>query len=204
MTRMGLVINLDTCMDMRGCVTACKMYKDTPMGVYETETFTSYDGSYPDANEYFIPISCQQCSRPTCVSACPDGALAKLDNGIVVVTNQDACTVCTEPLCEKACPYDAIHFDAPTKKVYKCDLCIDLIEEGKRPHCVAGCLSMSRYAGDFDDPKSVVAKTLVEWGSFVHQLKPETGNEPNVYYLLSKHQWKDMEHLFTPHWHEPA
>ena len=33
MTKMGFVFNLDTCLDHRGCMTACKLYNKTPMGV---------------------------------------------------------------------------------------------------------------------------------------------------------------------------
>lgn len=202
MARMGFVINLDTCLDMRGCVTACKMYRDTPMGVYDTETFTSNDGGFPSPNEYFIPIMCQQCTNPSCVTACEAKALVKREDGIVLISDQTACTACADPRCQVACPYGAIHHDSATKKTYKCDLCSELIDAGEKPHCVAGCLSGSRFYGDLDDNDSIVAQAIANWEGYVHQLKLDTGNAPNAYYLLSKHRWNDMDNLYTPHWHE--
>ncbi len=205
MTRMGYVFNCDTCLDVRGCQTACKLYHETPMGIYHTETQTSVDhSSYPDANEYFLPIICQQCGNPSCVPACPSGALEKLDNGIVSIANPEACKACESGACEEACPYGGIHFDKPTGRAYKCDLCIERLEKGLNPRCVDGCLTQSRFCGDFDDPNSVVSQAVSSWEGYVHQLKPETGNEPNVYYLLSKKRWDDMNNLVTTQWHNPA
>lgn len=203
MTRMGFLINLDTCLDHRGCQTACKANRNTPMGIYHNETFTVNDNNYPDPNQYFINILCQQCDNPSCVPACTAGALTKRDDGIVIVSDQGACAECKDPLCQKACPYGAIHHDPITKKTYKCDMCYDRIAEGKDTFCVGGCLTGSRMFGDFDDPTSVVSQVVEQLKDHVYQLKPETGNGPNVYYVLSKQRWDDMNHLYTPNWHDP-
>ena len=202
MTRMGFVINLDSCMDHRGCMTACKMYKETPMGIYNMKTLTSNDGAFPDPNTYFMPKLCQQCNNPSCVPACPHEALEKRYDGIVVIAKPEACETCEDPGCQEACPYDAITFDPVTKMAYKCDMCLSRLQAREQPRCVRGCLTGSIFTGDFDDPDSMVSQIVASWDGFVHQLKPETGNEPNVYYLLSKKQWQGSDHLFDPNWTE--
>lgn len=131
-------------------------------------------------------------------------ALVKREDGIVFIADQAACSFFISHRCQDVCPYGAIHYNLPTEKTYKCDLCVERIDDGQVPYCVAGCLTGSRFYGDFDDPESVVSQALVNWEGYVHQLKPETGNAPNTYYLLSKHQWNDMDNLYAPNWHETA
>ncbi len=203
MTQYGFIINLDSCMDHRGCMTGCNKYKDTPMGVYDLECFTNTSGIYPNDECYFIPILCQQCTNPSCVPACPKGVLVKNDKGVIVLTDEDACAKCTDKPCLKACPYGAIRGDVRTGKVYKCDMCENLLDAGKKPACVASCLTHSWFYGDFDDPESPVSQVLAGYDTnMLHQLKPETGNEPNVYYLLTKKPWRDMGNLYSQNWHE--
>jgi Fe-S-cluster-containing dehydrogenase component len=202
MTRLGLVINLDTCLDHRGCMTACKRYRSTPMGVYNTETLTSTGGKYPDAAHYFIPVMCQQCGVATCVEACRPGALRQREDGVVVLSAAEKCAGCEDKGCQKACPYDAIHYDASTERAYKCDMCVDRLDEGRQPRCIEGCLTMSWFAGDFDDESSVVSQIVDAWGANAHQLRPESGNKPNSWYLLSQKPWNDMNSLYSPNWHE--
>jgi len=202
MTRMGFVINLDTCLDHRGCMTACKMYRDTPMGVYHNKTVTSNDNAYPDPNVYFVSVLCQQCSNPACMKACKPGALVKRDDGIVVVADQAACNACGDHACETACPYGAIRYDERTQKTYKCDMCYERIEAGERPRCVAGCLTGSRFYGDFDDEASIVSQIVAQFGDGAHRLKESAGTEPNTYYLLTRKRWDDDKFLYDPNWFE--
>ncbi len=208
MTRMGYVFNCDTCLDIRSCQVACKVHHCTPAGINNTETYTSVDhSSYPDANEYFLPIICQQCDNPSCVKACKLGAIEKLDNGVVRIADADLCAACDTAACESACPYSGIHYDSVTRRAYKCDLCIDRVDQGLNPRCVDGCLTSSRMVGDFDDPYSAASQTIAAWkeaGEYVHQLDTSTGNGPNVYYLLTKKRWDDMRNLVTTQWHNPS
>lgn len=204
MTRLGFVINLDTCLDQRGCMTLCKRVKNTPMGCYSTETFTYVGGSdkYPENHMYHIPIPCQHCANPTCVSACPYSVFGKRTDGIVTVGDTEKCKACQNKPCISACPYSVIDLDPVTGKASKCDFCVDLIDQGKAPACTTTCLTQSYKFGDLDDPDSEVSQIVKAWEGYVHQLKPESGNGPSVYYLLSKKQWRDMEGLYSPAWHD--
>ncbi|MBC7347925.1 MAG: 4Fe-4S binding protein [Clostridia bacterium] len=73
---------------------------------------------------------CNQCSQPECAAACPNEAIARNSQGVVVV-NQDLCTGCGS--CEEACPYGGIYCDGTTGLAYKCDYC------GGQPRCVEAC-----------------------------------------------------------------
>ena len=203
MTQLGFVLDLNSCMDLRGCMTGCKKHKDTPMGVYNVECFTNIGGEFPHAEGYFIPIPCQQCSKPSCVPACPPGNLVKDEYGVIVIKDGSKCITCESKPCIAACPYNALRADKVTGKLYKCDMCEELLEEGKQPACIAGCLTHSWYFGDFDDPESQVSKIIADYPKdFLFQLKPETGNGPNVFYLLSRRSWNDMNSLYTQNWHD--
>lgn len=203
MTRYAFVINLDACRDQRSCMIGCKMKTRSFLGSHFIETFTSTTGDIENPNIYFMPVSCQHCDNPSCVRACDKGVLVKRDDGIVAVGDTSLCEQCEGKPCVKACPYNAIDFDPVDGRIGKCDMCADRVDAGQVPACAAACMNYAIYFGDMDDPDSVVSQTVAAWsvGGYVHQLKPETGNGPAVYYLLSQHEWKDAEGLRSPAWH---
>jgi Fe-S-cluster-containing dehydrogenase component len=182
---------------------ACKTQKKAFLGAHYIETFTAMGGEYPNPNTYFIPLMCQHCEHPSCVPACPNGVYAKRDDGIVAVGDTSVCEGCADKPCIKACPYNAIDLDPKNGRIGKCDMCADLIDAGQEPACSHTCFSKAVYFGDLDDPNSSVSQAIAAWSQngYVHQLKPETGNGPAIYYLLSTKQWQDMDDLYSPAWH---
>lgn len=200
MTRLGFVINLDSCADHRTCMMACKIKTDSFLGAHYIDTKTNQSLDYPNPNTYFIPTLCNHCERPSCVAACSKDVLYKRSDGIVAMRNVEACESCESKACQKACPYKAIYIDPVSGHVGKCDMCADLIDQGKEPACVGACYLNSIYFGDFDDPQSVVAQILVSWDGYVHRLEAGSNGGCSVYYMLSKKQWEGMEHLVSPSW----
>jgi len=180
---------------------ACKREKNSFLGSHYIETFTAMSDKFPNPNTYFIPILCQHCSNPSCVPACPKGVFTVRKDGIVAVGNTEVCKSCKDKPCVKACPYGAIDYDPVTGMIGKCDMCASLIDQGKTPACVNECLTNSLLFGDLDDPESTVSQLIASRSEDIHQLKPETGNKPNVYYILSKKEWKDCKDLYSPAWH---
>lgn len=118
MTQLGLVVSLDRCMDTRGCMGACKQENNVDLGAFWVRTYTSTTGGFPDAETYFIPVMCQHCRKPSCVPACPEQAIRKREDGIVVIDTAP-CAACGGKECMDACPYGAISYNERDNTVGK-------------------------------------------------------------------------------------
>jgi carbon-monoxide dehydrogenase iron sulfur subunit len=81
----------------------------------------------------FFSLRCQQCTEPSCVSACLTGALSRNPETGVVTTDEDSCIGCWT--CILACPYGSIRQDTLKHKSVKCDLC----QGTETPACVLNC-----------------------------------------------------------------
>ena len=58
--------------------------------------------------------------------------------------------------CWKACPYGSIRFrpDRPGEKASKCTMCIDRLQEGKKPICVLSCSMRALEFGPLNELRS--------------------------------------------------
>jgi sulfite dehydrogenase (quinone) subunit SoeB len=199
--RLGLVIDLDTCVGCHACATNCKewntsghsapltdinAYQAEQRGVWFNRVFTyEAGGQGENARTVHFPKNCLHCEKPDCVTVCPTGASYKRAEDGIVLINHDICIGCK--LCSWACPYGAREYDEIDGVMKKCTLCIDKIynanlpEEDRVPACVATCPSKARHFGDFADPDSNVARLTRERGGF--DLMPETGYQPVSKYL---------------------
>lgn len=200
MTRYGLVLNLDACRDMRGCMVACKMKTRSFLGSHYIDVMTSTSNSLENPNTYFLPKTCQHCGRPSCVASCPHGVLVKRADGIVAVSDTALCEQCADKRCVQACPYQAIDLDPVDGRIGKCDLCADLVDAGGVPACVSGCMNHAIFFADFDNPDDPTTAAIEALGDKVHVLKPETGNGPGMRYILSFKKWRDAQELRSPAW----
>ncbi len=79
---------------------------------------------------------CIHCKKPKCVEACEEGAITKLDDGVVVI-DEAKCTGCWS--CIEACPFNAMYKCEDGNIVIKCDLCLDL----DVPACVSSCHTLA-------------------------------------------------------------
>jgi len=155
------MVDIDLCIGCKACEVACKEWND--LEAEETSNFGGYQ-SHEDLtpntwdlmrfNEVDIgdrgiawlirKDSCFHCAEPGCLLACPaPGAIVQYENGIVDF-DQEKCIGCQ--YCVSGCPFDIPRFDAKTKKVYKCTLCVDRVSNGMEPACVKACpTSAIRY-----------------------------------------------------------
>lgn len=117
MTKLGMVINLDSCMGCRACMEACKIENNTGERIYWMHVFRMEDGEYPHAKVSFLPRPCMHCDNPPCVKVCPVGARFKRKDGLVL-TDFERCIGCR--YCEVACPYGVNYFNwrPPTDAQY--------------------------------------------------------------------------------------
>jgi Fe-S-cluster-containing dehydrogenase component len=198
--KLGLVIDLDTCVGCHACVTSCKEwntsgsagaladlmpYGEDPSGTFFNRVQTFEVGEFPDTQTVHFPKSCLHCEDPPCVPVCPTGASYKrVEDGIVLV-DYDKCIGCK--YCAWACPYGARELDAKQKVMKKCTLCVDriydasLAEEDRKPACVKACPTNARLFGDIHDPESAVSKAIA--GHDGYSLMPEWGTMPANRYL---------------------
>ncbi|MEO0343435.1 MAG: 4Fe-4S dicluster domain-containing protein [Pseudomonadota bacterium] len=199
--KLGLVIDLDTCVGCHACVVSCKGWNtenygaplsdQDPYGEKPTGTFLNRIHSFAVTPKegttklVHFPKSCLHCEDAPCVTVCPTGASYKrVEDGIVLVNESD-CIGCG--LCAWACPYGARELDAAEGVMKKCTLCVDRIynenlpEIDREPACVRTCPSNARHFGDFADPLSNVSKLVEERGGI--DLMPEQGTKPVNKYL---------------------
>ena len=179
MTRYAMVIDTRTCIGCTDCVDACRMENDVPAGLCYDWVVEATSGTYPDLSTEFRSERCNHCSHPTCVEACPTGASQTWNASNIVVVDATICTGCKA--CIAACPYDARLIMMPDGYIGKCTFCVQRVAKGLDPACVSVCPARAMYFGLPDDPGSEVGRLLAtrDW----YTLAPETGNQPNVYYL---------------------
>jgi tetrathionate reductase subunit B len=182
--RYGFVIDVSRCIDCRACLVACSVENRVPMN--HTRIWVhdlGVVGEFPNLRQTFVPYNCMHCENPPCVEVCVSGATYKdPENGLVLV-DQEACIGCG--FCVEACPYDARYLDESRGVVDKCTGCIQRVEIGQEPACVATCVGGARMFGDLNDPNSGVSIALKN-ASMVKRLDYESSQidtDPNIYYL---------------------
>ena len=147
MKKYALVIDHESCWGCKTCEVACKQENRAGDGV--TLISVSEDG--PKVVEgkldfVFRVNVCRHCDDPPCADACPEEAIAKRENGIVIM-DYEKCTGCQS--CIEACPYDAIAFDEDKGIAQKCNLCHHRVDKGLIPACADNvCLAHCIYFGD--------------------------------------------------------
>lgn len=198
--RLGLVIDLDTCVGCNACAVACKQwntsgttgpltdfdpYGKDPTGVWFNRIRNYEVGDYPNSKTVHFPMSCMHCEDAACVTVCPTGASYKRKEDGIVLVDQDKCMGCN--YCSWACPYGARELDREDGTMKKCTLCVDRIydqnlpEEERQPACVMTCPAHARFFGDFDNPDSQVSVLSRERNG--KQLMPDLAYHPVNKYL---------------------
>ncbi|TDB89012.1 4Fe-4S dicluster domain-containing protein [Actinomadura sp. KC216] len=178
MARLGMLIDLNTCIGCHACSVACKAEFDVPLGSFRDTVKYVEDGAYPNATRHFIPVLCNHCEDAPCLNACPTGAVVRLDDGEITIDEGD-CNL--NRFCMSACPYGAIYVDEDKSAAQKCTFCQHRTEEGRQPACVDACPTGCRIFGDLDDPDSKIAKKAAR--SETRSWKEEKGTRPRVLYI---------------------
>lgn len=176
-TRYGMAVDTRRCVGCNACVIACKTENALPSGGFRDWITTEVSGTFPDLHMEIRSERCNHCAEPSCVSACPTGA-SHVGEGGVVLVNKSKCTGCKA--CIAACPYDA-RYVHPAGFADKCTFCLHRVKRGQQPACVETCPTRSLTFGDLASPESDVARLVRSRKLKV--LKPESGNQPRVYFL---------------------
>jgi ethylbenzene hydroxylase subunit beta/complex iron-sulfur molybdoenzyme family reductase subunit beta len=136
-------------------------------------------GEYPNAYFFYLPRLCNHCTQPGCLEACPNDALFKTDDGLVL-RNEDLCKGAQQ--CARACPYKKIYFNPVRNVSQQCIGCFPRIEQGVAPACVRQCPGRAAWIGFLDEVGGPVSQMVNRW-KVALPLHPEWGTKPNVYYV---------------------
>ena len=200
--KLGLVIDLDTCVGCQACATSCKEwnaqgysaplndvnpYGAEPSGVWlnRIQGYEVKAEGEAQSRTVNFPRSCLHCEEPACVTVCPTGASYKRAEDGIVLVNPETCIGCK--LCSWACPYGAREYDQADGVMKKCTLCVDRIynenfePEDRQPACVKACPTGARHFSDLGDASSKVSQLVAERGGY--DLLPEMGYKPVNKYL---------------------
>jgi len=176
--RYAMTVDTRLCVGCKACVLACKAENNVPDGFCRDWIVEEVRGEFPNLSMEIRSERCNQCSYPPCVDACPTGA-SHVNEGGVVLVSANKCTGCKA--CVAACPYDA-RYVHPKGYVDKCTFCLHRVQEGQQPACVEICPTRAFVFGDLNDPDSEISRVLRTRKHKVNN--PETGCEPNVYFLV--------------------
>ena len=68
MSRNCLVVDLDKCIGCHACEVACKNENGIALGEYWNRVLQiGPHGTFPDLEQYWLPVQCQQCEAAPCV-----------------------------------------------------------------------------------------------------------------------------------------
>lgn len=152
MGQKGFFFNMNLCISCKACQIACKDKNNLEVGILFREVKAYEGGKFPNPWMYFISVGCNHCANPACVEVCPTGACNKRKDDGVVVIDRTKCVGCQR--CVKTCPYGQPKFlGKDVKKSGKCNMCVDLLEKGEKPACVAACSTRALEAGELEQLK---------------------------------------------------
>ena len=118
-----------------------KRSKDYNFEGVETEIYGQFENTFM----MYLPRLCEHCLNPTCVAACPSGAIYKREEDGIVLIDQEKCRGWR--MCISGCPYKKIYYNWSSGKSEKCTFCYPRIEAGQPTVCSETCVGRIRYLG---------------------------------------------------------
>ena len=186
-----MVIDLAICNGCHNCQVSCKdehvandwspIARPQPdTGQFWNKVVNLERGTVPKVMVTYHHSICQHCDDAPCLEACPQKAIYKRADGIVII-DPDQCR--GNQLCLEACPYEnVIYFNDDLNIAQKCTFCAHLLDKGwTETRCSDACPTGAFTFGEEEDLKDVIAKAAL--------LKPELPTRPRVYYLNLPQKW---------------
>ncbi len=200
MARYSMLIDLTRCIGCDACTVACKQENGTPYDTFFARVLNVESGTYPNVKRVYVPVLCNHCDDAPCLKSCPNKAIVRRPDGIVLV-DQDRCR--GTGACVSACPYGNIILHSEEENWYldegeryerdfvksrlkqnvarKCTYCAHRVDQGLKPACVVACPTTARIFGDLDDESSEVS-------IYIEEQKELTGRKP--FHLLEEERTK--------------
>jgi anaerobic dimethyl sulfoxide reductase subunit B len=156
------------CVQCHACEVACKALHHAEWGVKWRRVVVVWNGPFPMVTSRGISFACLHCGNPPCAEVCPRGAISKRPEDGIVLVDHEKCFGCH--LCLMACPFGVPQFGTDGK-MQKCDLCVDLVAQGKEPVCVATCPAEALRFGTLEELSERATRRSA-------QKMAEKGNQP--------------------------
>ncbi|HID47038.1 MAG TPA: aspartate carbamoyltransferase, partial [Chromatiaceae bacterium] len=146
-------------------------------------------GTYPAYQRLNISMACNHCDDPVCLKGCPTRAYTKFAEYGAVLQDPDICFGCG--YCTWVCPYNAPQLDPVKGQVSKCNMCVDRLEVGLKPACVAACLGNALDFGVIENIPAGRTQAKTEIPGF-----PRTDiTHPNIRFQQTRTPQRDMRRV---------
>jgi DMSO reductase iron-sulfur subunit len=154
----AFTFDASACSGCKACQIACKDKNNLPVGVLWRRVYEISGGTWTDVGAgsprpgvgfpnpysvwetdvfaYNLSIACNHCVHPKCAGVCPVDAYVVRPDGVVYI-DESKCMGCG--YCAWACPYSAPQYNPELKHMTKCNFCMDNLDSGLPPACVAAC-----------------------------------------------------------------
>jgi len=134
----GWLLDLNRCIECRACESACKQWNavETGIGLRYRIVHTRESGTFPKVATQAASLACNHCDEAWCLKVCPVKAISRRADGIVLI-DSTRCIGCQQ--CVKFCPYQVPGLNTVTRKVEKCTMCADRVDQGLAPACATLC-----------------------------------------------------------------
>lgn len=180
-----LIIDITKCNGCHNCQIACKdehagndwspVARPQPLaGQFWTRVVDRVRGTVPKVKVTYNHTICQHCDDAPCIKACPNQAIYKRPDGIVII---DPLKCKGKKSCIEACPYEGvIYFNDELHIAQKCTFCAHLLDKGwKETRCSEVCPTGAFTFGEEEDLRDLIARA--------EPLKPELPTRPRVFYI---------------------
>jgi formate dehydrogenase iron-sulfur subunit len=146
----GILFDANLCIGCGACMDACKEKNQLPKSDGKVLSAADYTVVEELGDDTYLRRMCMHCLEPSCVSACPVGALEKTKEGPVVY-NFEKCIGCR--YCMVACPFSVPRYEweSMTPRVRKCQLCSDRVCKGLPTACAEACPTEATVSGKRTD-----------------------------------------------------
>jgi formate dehydrogenase iron-sulfur subunit len=146
----GLLFDANLCVGCGSCMEACKEKNELPKSDGRVLSASDYTVVEERGNDLYLRRMCMHCLEPSCVSACPVGALQKRSKGPVVYDFK-RCIGCR--YCMVACPFEIPRYEwaSVTPRVRKCQFCPERVNEGRPTACAQICPTEATVFGKRTD-----------------------------------------------------
>ena len=182
-----IVVDITRCIGCYNCQIACKdehvdndwtpYAKPQPEGQFWMKVTELERGTVPKVKVDWIPKLCMHCDDAPCIPACPQHAITRRRDGIVII-DPEKCKGTKK--CIDACPYGVIYFNDELSIAQKCTMCAHLLDRGwKEPRCVTACPADALIFGEREELKDLIARAE----TFIPEDKARSVPKVGVFYI---------------------